>query len=294
MKLSCAPHSFLIFTLTLVVSIVCFMFCAHGAAGQPGLKTVNVHGIVMDEYSGMVLPGAKVFLIGYSTGSILADENGIFSFEGIREGEYTLMVRLVGYMDSTRDIQVTGHHIVENFKLNQISGTVSGRVISRMFNSPISGAKISITGLDVPTATDGEGNFVIRNVPVSGESYLMKISSVGFHEADLSFKVRTPGDISLEAIDLFPNTVVLSGQVSDKKTMKPIRDATIMVEGVFGQGRTYDNGKYEIYEIPSELEKLRITVVAPGYEPLHEIFTPDMEKFRQVLNFALDRVGSFE
>jgi len=65
-----------------------------------------ISGKVIDSSNGEPLLGASVAIKGYSAGTI-TDVNGEFRFE-FREGEFTLSISYVGYVNATKEINVDG------------------------------------------------------------------------------------------------------------------------------------------------------------------------------------------
>src|SRR5258706_5935614 len=60
------------------------------------------------------------------------------------------------------------------FAQNELSGTIKNGKDS----SPLTGASVYISDLQLGAVSDAEGNYVFRNMP--GGSYLIEVSHVGF------------------------------------------------------------------------------------------------------------------
>jgi TonB-dependent receptor len=68
-------------------------------------QTGNFNGRIVDIQSGEYLPGANVMLEGTSYGGT-TDREGIFWISNIPSGDYTLLVRYIGYADNRSDISI--------------------------------------------------------------------------------------------------------------------------------------------------------------------------------------------
>ncbi|MFC1549997.1 TonB-dependent receptor [Candidatus Neomarinimicrobiota bacterium] len=90
-------------TLFLVIMILSMMSPLHAQAG-------NINGRIVDIQSGEYLPGANVMLEGTSYGGT-TDREGIFWVSNIPSGDYTLLVRYIGYEDNRSDISITSGSI---------------------------------------------------------------------------------------------------------------------------------------------------------------------------------------
>ncbi|RZK41083.1 MAG: TonB-dependent receptor [Pedobacter sp.] len=69
-------------------------------------QTGSISGKVLDE-TGLPLPGASVFIKG-TTKAVSTDNNGVFQFSGIRNGDVVLQIRSVGYKTLERTVKVAG------------------------------------------------------------------------------------------------------------------------------------------------------------------------------------------
>lgn len=83
---------------------------AGAAAGEPA-PGVSVYGVVVEHESGDSLSGVSVSLASgpggiQGRGTRVTDEAGAFSFEGVPDGTYRLVVRFEGYRDMADTLQV--------------------------------------------------------------------------------------------------------------------------------------------------------------------------------------------
>jgi CarboxypepD_reg-like domain len=94
--------------------ILTFIFIPFITLAQYGIIT----GKVINEGSKSPLPRASVFLSNSSVGSATA-EDGTFTLNGIRPGQYTLVVTILGYEDYSNSVLVGREPIRLNIELKQ-------------------------------------------------------------------------------------------------------------------------------------------------------------------------------
>src|SRR5262245_24786521 len=52
-------------------------------------------------------------------------------------------------------------------------GTIEGRVVDRTSGDPLPGAKVTVSGTNISTSTDREGNYTLARVPVGAQTLLI-------------------------------------------------------------------------------------------------------------------------
>lgn len=78
-------------------------------------------------------------------------------------------------------------------------GTLSGRVVEKATQEPLIGATVRIVGTAFGAATDTEGNFTIKNIPVA--TYRISVSAVGYESAtktDITLNPARPVTLKIE------------------------------------------------------------------------------------------------
>lgn len=88
------------------------------------------------------------------------------------------------------------------------SGSITGRVVDRSTQQPVTGATISVTAGAVGTVTDTAGSFRITGIPVN--TYNISISSVGYATQTLYNIVINAGNENNLAVELEPQGKTLS------------------------------------------------------------------------------------
>lgn len=85
---------------------------ASDGIGIPDLQDGTITGTVTDARDGEALPGANVLLEGTDLGTSVA-VSGEFEITGIQPGNYTILVRFVGYRDYQADVTVEAGEVLE-------------------------------------------------------------------------------------------------------------------------------------------------------------------------------------
>jgi iron complex outermembrane receptor protein len=83
---------------------MCTLLCVGAWAQNPAARSSGLNGTVKDE-KGQPLAGATVQIKELSRATI-TDEFGAFSFPKVESGEYTLVVRFLGYVEKTQAVAV--------------------------------------------------------------------------------------------------------------------------------------------------------------------------------------------
>jgi hypothetical protein len=80
-------------------------------------QQVNLSGLATDSLTGNPIEGAKVELTGSSYQPVYTNAQGMYTFSAIYEGYYQVRVSKVGYIASTREINLTSSNNTLNFSL---------------------------------------------------------------------------------------------------------------------------------------------------------------------------------
>ena len=87
--------------------------------------------------------------------------------------------------------------------------TITGKIVNKTGNQPISGASIRVRGSNVGTQTNDDGNFSL-NVPKNNS--VLQISVVGFENIEVPVNGRASlGTISLNPTASTLNEIVVTG-----------------------------------------------------------------------------------
>jgi len=101
-----------------------------GAEGLSAQGTGQVSGTVTNAQTGEPMSGAQVSIRGLQTGA-LTDQSGTYSIRGVPAGEHTLVVRLIGFGQRTRQIEVTsGQTTTADFEMREQAIEMEGIVVT--------------------------------------------------------------------------------------------------------------------------------------------------------------------
>jgi hypothetical protein len=194
------------------------LLLAGGAAAQ-GTGHV-VRGAVRDSSSGQLVNGAIVELAGPSTNAtVRTDGQGAFQFAPVQNGRYRVTVRQIGFVEASRDVDVSDRDVTVSIRLRAASQTLDtvrvrahvtaiyGVVGTTAGLRPVAGASVQIIGAQQQTTTDTAGRFF---VPLKkGGSYFVRVRHDGF--AQQSVLVDVANDQSLETFVLLDSGGVATG-----------------------------------------------------------------------------------
>ncbi|MCB0753129.1 MAG: carboxypeptidase-like regulatory domain-containing protein, partial [Ignavibacteriae bacterium] len=96
------------------------------------------------------------------------------------------------------------------------SGNIQGRVFDTATSEPLLGANITIKGTSLGAASDLEGGFIVRNIPVG--SYTIEVSYIGYNSKTLEINIAgnktLEQDFYLDLKTIESGTVTVTGQAS--------------------------------------------------------------------------------
>lgn len=151
--------------------------------------------------------------------------------------------------------------------------TIGGTLIDGDSGIPIAGATIAVTGeaeLTAPSSIDG--TFLIRAIPPG--SYSVIISKDGYHRLSLnaSLGVGSKADLGVLQLSKYQTdpdtgmpvaTGTVRGEVSDRRTGRPVAGAIVSVRGTDLSAVTGATGSYQLNHVPAG--HVILQVQAGGY-----------------------------
>jgi hypothetical protein len=163
------------------------------------------------------LSGAIVELVGPSARNVTrSDQRGLFEISRVADGRYRFSVRLIGFAESTRDVDVNGRDLSFTIALTSTSQrldtvrvraavtAVYGVVGTSSGLRPVADATIQVIGSQQKGTSDSAGKFFV-SLPKGG-SYFVRVHHAGF--ADQFFPVNVPTDHSTETFVLLDSGAV--------------------------------------------------------------------------------------
>jgi hypothetical protein len=163
------------------------------ATPLPGAKIMV--GVVRDT-SGFPIPGAEVIIPGIAR-RLIANDEGIFRFEGVPKGKHTMRARKIGYAPQIREFVVDTAGGIAEFELVPVAKALPAMVTSvdRLGISGIVGdtayqsvaaATVRLLANGKETTTDSVGGFYL---PAGPGKYVVSIKKPGYLDKIVSVTV---------------------------------------------------------------------------------------------------------
>ena len=177
-----------------VLSVMCVSALAETLSAQETINYGTISGRVTDP-QGAVVPGAIAIARQTETNlsrETLTDEDGRFRFPYLRVGRYEIAVRLTGFRDASRVVNVTVGSAFEVPVQLSIAG-LDASVTVRAEATVLEGARSQIAG----TVSQAE----VRSLPLNGRNFL-----------DLALLVPGVSPTNTGSTQLFAETSAVPGQ----------------------------------------------------------------------------------
>lgn len=162
-------------------------------------STGMIYGFVYDANE-IPLRSATMSLTGpdgYSE-SAKSTEDGYYEFDGLAEGDYTLLAEKSGYQSETVEISLGSgeDYMVDDIKLEEVeSGAIYGYVLD-INGDPVENAKLTIKGLTTKysskTATDQDGFFEFPDL--EPDNYVIIIKKKRYKTTKKSVELEEDGE----------------------------------------------------------------------------------------------------
>ncbi len=209
----------------------------------------TLSGVITDLYTRSPVAGALVQVS--EAISATTDVEGRYTLTGVPE-TFRVTVIADGYAPLVNDVTRA-----TSFDTAIRPDTLRGTVTDRYTGRPIAGASVALG--DLQTTTDGDGRYVLKDVPEKGT---ITISAKGYASLDQPVERMTALDAALR-----PDT--LSGILIDAQSKQPIRNATVIAtvnlqssDVAMTRIDNSPDGSFTLEGIP---EQGYLQVLAPGY-----------------------------
>lgn len=177
--------------------------CAHDIIDLTG----DIQGVVKD-YSGALVENCRVTL---SPGGMsdMTDADGIYSFESLQPGTYTLSFSKSGYVDITQDVTLVAGEIksvdVALQDPSEVTGAISGVIKDYTSGALVSNCQVTLTpgGKSMTSSLSGTYHFT----DLQSGDYSVSFKKAGYDDEKVSVMVKigetTPCDVLLKAKSAF-------------------------------------------------------------------------------------------
>ncbi|HEU5013838.1 MAG TPA: putative glycoside hydrolase [Roseiflexaceae bacterium] len=233
------------FTLPAVVAAFATLIAACGG------PEVTLTGTVVDQYTGKPVPQATVAV---GSNQSTTSSSGSFQIQNWSTRD-TLEVNANGY--EARQVPLNSQHDLQQPKPPSVAidaialrpNTLSGTVLDQYTGKPLAGATLHAS--DTVSATTGpDGRYTLSGVP---ESFSLSISAPDHETWQQQVTKATSMDARIRP-------TVLSGNIQDQFTGKPLAGATVKVGDA--TATTDAQGSYRLNNVPKEGT---LNVSADGY-----------------------------
>ncbi len=218
------------------------------------LRPNTLNGVVTSAYSGEPLANALVSIMLDGTDIITSTTTpaGQYTLNGVPE-QFTLIVNAQGYNTYETELkQVTSYDPALR------PNTLSGIVTDRYSDTPLGG--VTVIADSATTTTEADGTYELTDIPP-------EVTEITFSAPGYATEIRQPGRSTQMNVTLRPD--VLTAELVDKTTGKPIRNATIIAtktlpgtDVAFARIQNSDNGQFTLEGLP---ESGYVQVLSPGY-----------------------------
>lgn len=204
----------------------------------------------------------QVQQLGNIVATVLTDDSGNYSINGLAPGAYTIQAMAQNFQTVIIGAIVLANFTTsENFSLIENPGTLFGAITNALTGQPIIGATIKVELNDVVIVSglsDNSGNYKLSSLPIG--PYTIKIEAQDFQTKVQGIQINDLANLLNVALN--PSPGVVAGVVKDQVSGAVIPKALVQVEinGVVSASAVTDeNGNYKISGLSPGAYNLHIT-----------------------------------
>lgn len=238
------------------------------------VTTGTLVGRVVDSYWGLPidhLPGEKGMYVMLSGGiSAEPDPNnrGNFTIANLAPGIYQVIVGMNGFASRAFRVVITPGVTTDlgTIRLDMsFLMTLTGKITDTSTGAPITGAEVTILGIDFTGRSDSLGTYAIADIPNPGQ-YTLKVSADGY--IGKSYTIGSSPWLQTMDIALSPLVTKgsLTGTVIDAATGQPLTGVALTLASDPAIVTTTDStGKFTFSAVPKGTQQT--TIALSGYAP---------------------------
>jgi protocatechuate 3,4-dioxygenase beta subunit len=253
-----------------------FFFAVSSIVIVNAQSGVTLTGEITDSLDGSHKAGAVVTLRSGAGGVIATsttENTGIYQFDNVQAGNYTIRVVLTGYVTKNTPVTVANAPLKTDIQILAIIKTsVSGEITDSLDGSHKAGAVVTLrssTGMGgaIATSTTGnDGKYQFDSVQTG--SYTIRVTLTGYVTKNTAVTVvNAPiiADIPIVSI-IF---ITISGEITDSLDGSHKADAVVTLRSSTGTGgaiatfTTGNDGKYQFDSVRAGSYAIRVTLT--GY-----------------------------
>ncbi len=232
-------------------------------------KTGSVAGQIYDQSTGRVVSNSivRVYRTSKQTRSG-ADGSYIISGIPTSVSGTTVEASAAGYAtEQVGGVPITaGMTTTVDVGLAPTTGAVSGLVYNETTGDGLAGATVRLKGTSLSTLTDTTGTYTMIEVPLFLDGTTIEAVAVGFQRGETGGVITKAGETVTADVSLQPTAGQVSGQVVEKGTNIPIKDALVKLSGAPKvQAKTVADGTFTLADVPTAASGSTLEVTAVGY-----------------------------
>lgn len=216
-------------------------------------QDVDFSGSIADNEAGKAVPGARVRLSAstYKEQEREANEQGLFSFEHLSPGTYTITISQEGFNTLSQEVEITEATASQAFCLEKKKvATLTGRVVDEATRA-VKNVRVSLEGSKLYEATtDENGRFLIPDV-IRLEEYTLRVKHNWKEDYEALINAQDTeidlGDVVLKTYVAAPQAI--RGDIVDAGALvswqMPTRKAEFALDnGTYGGTYQFTGGDY--------------------------------------------------
>jgi hypothetical protein len=278
------------------------------------IQYATVSGAVTDSVATTALNGARVILqAGSRRDTVLTNATGIFSFDSVRSGTYTLTASLTGYIAKSATGTVSSSTVpafniqLAPIQFASISGTVTDSLVTTTF---VKGAKVflrSTAGFGAAatidsTVTDTVGKYTFPKVQSgTANAYTINVSATGYVSKTSAAITLTGTTAATADIKMYPIVMAkITGRVTSDSLKGPAVPGATVILTLRGTGggagtpidtMTSDTTGAFLFENVASGSNYRVTASLAGYTSAYSSITGKTTG-TDTANIAMVKIGT--
>lgn len=238
------------------------------------LTSGGIRGTVRSTRDSQPLTGAEVSLVSSNT-RVITDARGAYAIAPLFTGTYVLEYNAFGHdrLEITTAVfpgRTTVTDVTLRFNLARMLGTVTDAS-----GAPLSGAVVSLPGLNVTTRTNAQGRYdfgLTLRIPLPLQPIPVGVSAQNLQPLS-AFVNLTPNQTLTQDFQMFAATGNLIGQLVSNINQQPVVGAVVTIPAI-NQGRVTDIfGSFTFFAIPAQVHQVdiqaagftRVTTLVPVF-----------------------------
>lgn len=144
----------------ILIALIIYLFAPTTNANSPESSEISISGTIINKKNGEAIPYANIEVLGKGKGAY-SDNEGHYTITNVREGEYTLCARILGFVseekkikvDSSKNLKVNFDLSVDEIMMNEVVVTAT-RSEKKRIDAPIVVNVLSLKLFDAVNSTD--------------------------------------------------------------------------------------------------------------------------------------------